>query len=260
MGAPWVLAALAAAAPCEAASVSEDELWDAIQANKDNKTALHTIDAPAWVSAADFRGTMDILQTYVLTLFACIYTALHLNVPPKTDLLSILIMKTKWTFTALLAPEIVLYMAADQLIRALRVRKKLRKLQENSVRVDKTFDFNLRYAFIVMGGVRVPTDETAKFGYPASIEGSRPIQLTEDGVIGLAQRDFWIYVNPKKLLQEQSRAAQTMTCIVRRVYGLPLTLLEVHTMVHVICAVLMYTLWPEKPLDISEAEMVYDSE
>jgi hypothetical protein len=32
-------------------------------------------------------------------------------------------------------------------------------------------------------------------------------------------------------------------CTARRAYGLPLTLLEVHTMVHVVCALIMYLFW-----------------
>ncbi len=134
---PWVLAALAVAALCKAENVSEIAVWALIQANKDNQTALQTISAPAWVSAAEFRGTMAILQTCVLALFACVYTALHLNVPPKTDFLSTLATKTKWVIMALLAPEVVLYMAADQLVQALRLKKELKRLQENSNHVDK---------------------------------------------------------------------------------------------------------------------------
>ncbi|KAK4242148.1 hypothetical protein C8A03DRAFT_29733 [Achaetomium macrosporum] len=204
MVAHMVLAALTAAASCEAASVSENELWNMIRTNEGNETAFHTIYAPAWVSAADFRGTMDVLRTCVLTLFACIYTALHLNVPPETDFLSILITKTKWTVMVLLAPEIVLYMAADQLVQALRLRKELRKPQEHSVRVDKGFNFDLRYAFFVaMGGVRISPEGTAKFGYPApgreSIEVARSTHLTPDGVLELARRDFWIYISPERI-------------------------------------------------------------
>jgi hypothetical protein len=144
MGVYWVLAALVGAARCNAETVSENEAWAVIQANKGNETALHTIYAPPWVSAAEFRGTMAILQTCVLTLFACIYTALHLNVPPKADFLSVFVMKTKWVLMALFAPEIVLYMAADQLIQAVRLKRVLREMQKDSDKVDKNVS-NLPY-------------------------------------------------------------------------------------------------------------------
>lgn len=40
--------------------------------------------------------------------------------------------------------------------------------------------------------------------------------------------------------------------IARKVAGYPITLLEVHTLVHVACAIAMYGLWFQKPLDIRD--------
>ncbi|PQE22158.1 hypothetical protein CJF31_00011267 [Rutstroemia sp. NJR-2017a BVV2] len=63
----------------------EIQVWSVIEVNKDNLTALRTLDAPPWVSASQFRGTMSILQSCILTLMASVYTAIHLNVPKKHD-------------------------------------------------------------------------------------------------------------------------------------------------------------------------------
>ena len=71
----------------------------------------------------------------------------------------------------------------------------------------------------------------------------------------LAERGCWLYIKPERIvaktkadvlqkalvLLQVSYAATS--CVARRVCSLPLTLLEVHTMVHVICAVAMYALW-----------------
>ncbi len=81
------------------------------------------------------------------------------------------------------------------------------------------------------------------------------MHLSPEGVIRLAERGCWLYIKPEKIaaktkadvlqkalvLLQVSYAATS--CIARRAYGLPFTLLEVHTMVHVICAVAMYALW-----------------
>ena len=134
---PRALVALTAATCTLAQTVTGNDAWDVIQSNRGNETALSTIRAPPWVSAAEFRGTMAILQTCLLTLFACIYTALHLNVPSKTDFLSLFITKMKWVATALLAPEIVLYIAAEQFVQALRLKEELKILQKISNHVDK---------------------------------------------------------------------------------------------------------------------------
>ncbi len=44
--------------------------------------------------------------------------------------------------------------------------------------------------------------------------------------------------------------------IERKVAGFPLTLLEIHTMVHVACAVIMYGLWIQKPLNFENPTIV----
>lgn len=119
------------------ASACEGPVWWTISANKDNMTALQTIDAPLWVSAPQFRGTMAILQSCILTLVACIYTAIHLNVPVRVDWLSLLVTKARWVLIALFAPEIVLFSAASQFRDAWKFRNALRALQDESETADK---------------------------------------------------------------------------------------------------------------------------
>ena len=98
-----------------------------------------SISATAWVDSPNVRGTFDILQTCLLTLLACIYTALHLNVPARTDWYITLRLRIKWILLALFAPEVVLFMAGDQLQQARNLRQELRRLQEeaDSETVDK---------------------------------------------------------------------------------------------------------------------------
>lgn len=43
----------------------------------------------------------------------------------------------------------------------------------------------------------------------------------------------------------------------RKVSGYPVTLLEIHTLVHAGCAVMMYILWFKKPLDV-RAPTIFD--
>lgn len=88
------------------AFVGSEDIQTKLQANYKNLTALRTIPAPPWVEAPSFRGTTDILYSCVITLIACIYTALHLNIPPPKS--NLVWQKVKWVFSALIAPEIVL--------------------------------------------------------------------------------------------------------------------------------------------------------
>ncbi|KAF5976444.1 hypothetical protein FCOIX_7131 [Fusarium coicis] len=148
--------------------------------------------APAWIDSPNIRGTLDILQSSILTLIACIYTALHLDVPVKTAWHYIFLYKLKWVAITLFAPEIALYMAADQLQQAWNLRSKLRSLQNTApsdpdhVCIDpyhkspgcfmcffaictndlilSHIDVDMAYTFfIIMGGVRVNVDDILSF-------------------------------------------------------------------------------------------------
>lgn len=74
-------------------------------------------------------------------------------------------------------------------------------------------------------------------------------------VILLAQSGKFVRI-PKWKISDKSRANvfqkvlvvtqvswMVMQCIVRKAYGLPLSLLEIHTMVHVVCAFILLGFW-----------------
>lgn len=86
-----------------------------LSAANGNLTLLRTDITPAWAAAANYRGTSDILWSCLLTLTACIYNAIHLNVPRGHETkLRRLGRKIAWVATALFAPEIVLFAAYSQ--------------------------------------------------------------------------------------------------------------------------------------------------
>ena len=80
-----------------------------------NKTVLGHEIAPSWIASPGFRGTSDILWSCLVTLTACVYTALHLNIPAthKTQWQRIR-TKLRWVSIAVLGPELVLISAIDQ--------------------------------------------------------------------------------------------------------------------------------------------------
>ena len=80
-----------------------------------NSTASSEI-APAWVSNPNTRSSGDILYSCIITISLCVYTALHLNVPPRgTTKIGGLLRKAKWVVIGVFAPEIVVYTAFLQL-------------------------------------------------------------------------------------------------------------------------------------------------
>ena len=118
---------------CFATSVrgsSADIVESSIAAAAGNVTALQSQIAPSWVSSSHVRGTTDILWSCLLTLAACIYNAIHLNVPPMHERKWRPIWrKARWVLTALLAPEIVLYCAISQFIEAKALVKELNRIR-----------------------------------------------------------------------------------------------------------------------------------
>ena len=107
---------------------------------------------------------------------------------------------------------------------------------------------DLQYGFYVtMGGFVYALDDLATL--------KSRMTLTPLGVVALARQGFFLDINYPSI--EGKSKANILTksliciqvswmviqCIARAAAGYPLTLLEVHTMVHVVCAICMYALW-----------------
>ncbi|KAF4459223.1 hypothetical protein FALBO_14025 [Fusarium albosuccineum] len=194
-----------------ASSAANNVPW-VISSPHNNTADLQNLIAPPWTDTPNFRGTLDILQSCILTLVACIYTALHLDVPTKTSAGKVLLYKLKWVTITLLAPEIAIYMAADQLQQAWSLKSKLRAMQTARPGDDDYFHIDLRYAFfIVMGGVRVNIEDILSFPdlhYEALKHFKcRPyaVRLNPKTVILLANRGHWIPISDKKI-DDKSKA------------------------------------------------------
>jgi len=114
------------AAPAGPAAL--DTLESQILQNKDNLTALRLIRAPSFVESPQLRGTTAIIYSCVVTLIACIYTSLHLNVPTRSGLANTIVYKGKWVVIGLIAPELVLYLAISQFLEARALVRDLNRL------------------------------------------------------------------------------------------------------------------------------------
>ena len=64
-------------------------------------------DRVNWKPSNESRGTWDILSTCLLTMILCVWTAVHLNVPPPGAAGFLILRKLGWLFMGLLAPELV---------------------------------------------------------------------------------------------------------------------------------------------------------
>jgi Zn-dependent protease len=89
----------------------------ALTAPLPNITALDTEVAPPWVDDPSGRGTWNLLYSCGFTLVLCVWTSIHLNVPP-------------WVVIALFAPEVVVLTAFQQWLTATCFLKELNRIAE----------------------------------------------------------------------------------------------------------------------------------
>ncbi|KAK3334219.1 hypothetical protein B0T19DRAFT_148375 [Cercophora scortea] len=251
-------------------------------AHQNDTEAFSTEIAPPWVPSPNSRGTINILWSCIVTLIACVYTALHLNIPASNErgTARMLLRKAQWVVMTLMAPEIILYVALMQFIEARALMKGLRVVlkKEKAMRpINADEDMiNMKYCFfVVMGGLQVSIDDIYPSEYVRGTTVRVPhiVPLSTDGVMLLAEcGHLEALVVPPAKIEDRSKANiiqkalvltqvgwMALQCIVKKAQGYPISLLEIHTFVHVVCAVALYTLWVEKPLDIREPEIITET-
>lgn len=83
---------------------------------------------PQWMPEPNSRGTWGLVQTCLLTLGLCVYTAIHLNVfHRECRWWTRALIRLKWLVVALLAPEFIVYNAWSQRRQAVRIARMLRR-------------------------------------------------------------------------------------------------------------------------------------
>ncbi|KAF9775256.1 hypothetical protein IL306_006663, partial [Fusarium sp. DS 682] len=199
--------------------------------------------------------------------------------------------KLKWVLIGLIAPEVVLYLASSQFLDARRLSKELTCLwreridaeragmhNEDNDRSEDSEDtcFDIKYGFfVIMGGLEVDVRKIERFTVRGATRGtplSGSLRLSVNGVLQLAKLGYFIPI-PRSKIDDKSKADTlqkfiVMTqvtwmatqCIVRKAYGLPVSLLEIHTMVHVACAVVMFLFWFKKPNNVQKPKDMLDPE
>lgn len=119
---------------------------DTIRNHRNDTGFLSTAISPPWVATPNTRGTGDILFTCLLTMVACIYTAVHPRIPPREGRplrgslwktlchkFALLKEKIEMCLDSLLAPEIALTAAVREWKLAKALQKDLKKkIQERS--------------------------------------------------------------------------------------------------------------------------------
>jgi len=118
--------------------------------------------------------------------------------------------------------------------------------------------------FAVMGGFKIRVANVPE----SALKGT--LTLTPRGVLLLGHLNLLPDVNElNEVIQDKTKAdsfAKGLVCIqagwmllqtiARKAYGLPVTLLELNTLAHVMCALFMYVIWWSKPQNVTAPETV----
>lgn len=117
--------------------------------------------------------------------------------------------------------------------------------------------YSMVYGFyVIMGGLAVNISRIH--------DKLQILPLSSHGVVHLAKRGYFIDVSDTEI-NDKSKAnilakglvlvqiSFTMfSCVARKAVGLPVSVLEVHTLIHAGCALVMYCLWFKKPMEVEE--------
>ncbi|KAI0707896.1 hypothetical protein C8Q76DRAFT_800199 [Earliella scabrosa] len=245
-----------------------------------------------WQEEPHFRGTFSILTSCLSTLFVSTWSALHLDIPESGERGQSAFMrfldKLGWFVIGLLAPEYLLLIAFNQYLAARSLTKLaqeqldpppeppywfvrvFRWITASTVRDggwrNRKHPWTLTHSFFaIMGGfVLQDPHVTPEHRYLPAWQGNGV--LTEYGVQALIRREpEFIPDIPVDELLDRGKADGLakllltwqmlwfcLSCLNRGVQHLPLSLLEVTTIAHALCALLTYAAWWKKPKDVGQ--------
>ena len=218
--------------------------------NKTNITASVRL-ADGWIHQPNGRGTLDIIQSCLLTVFLCSWSVLCLNVPaPSNKRWSFLLLKINWMVFTIFFPEVVVAFAAEQWESACQSVDDFAKLGYPQ--------WTMRHAFFAdMGGFLLQSPDFPAF----PVDGQQLIHLID--------RKYLLYPEvDQEAIRDKNKAdgfARTITliqiawftiqCIARTIQHLAMSTFELSTLAFIFCSLNIMFFWFHKPLDV-EAPIV----
>jgi len=242
-----------------------------------NATALQ-----GWQFNDNSRSSWDIVWTCLTTIFACTWTVLHQAVPARNKSQALITAAKLWMFAFnFLAPEAVALFATEELCHVRSMRSRCNAAQESTDRKTHEPDswlYSRTKPLVAAQGV----DDLDL--YAPHMEWSLPqCWVVQMGGLTLETEDQWVYYVLRdqicafieagvikcsdftdREIQDRAKADAfakaftvcqslwvTVNIVGRAGYGLPITPFEFSTLAYVVCAILIYALWWDKPQDMT---------
>ncbi|KAH7094861.1 hypothetical protein FB567DRAFT_511241 [Paraphoma chrysanthemicola] len=260
-------------------------MWEPFGTAPANATA-------SWRSSPNERGTLNILSSCVITLLLCAYTSLHLDIPAhgKAGWRHQTWRRALWVLAGLLAPEVVAFIAFHDWSRArtldFRINTLLgdtntvisasgepgdveRDLSYQETEQVETLPPRQRYPW-----TRIHSHFALMGGFAALDHQQDRITLTPVALRTMARTFPSLLPDiSAEFIRDKSKAnsfAKLLVCIqacwfIAQTIGrlatrLPISLLEMNTLLHALCCLLIYLAWWHKPLDIDEPYVIDTSD
>ncbi|KAF2797184.1 hypothetical protein K505DRAFT_236065, partial [Melanomma pulvis-pyrius CBS 109.77] len=207
-----------------------------------------------WKPEPVVRGTFSILSTCLITMGLCVWTAVHLNIPEYKKQSRQIWRKVGWLVLALLAPEMVSIYNQDD------------NCGNEAPQARHPWTWTHSF-YAVMGGFAFDTRGVENNYLPRN---RRRMILTPEGVSFLLDRYPSLFPDISDAeLRDKSKASaltKTLVCLqagwfcvqwaTRWSQNMSVSLLELNTLAHSLCALIIYLLWWDKPLDIEEPTVI----
>ncbi|KAK1851265.1 hypothetical protein CCHR01_06105 [Colletotrichum chrysophilum] len=235
-----------------------------------------------WREVPTSRGTLNLVWSCIITIFACTWTVTHLNLPgPNDTAIRKFIRRLKWMSINIMFPEFILSKAICDLRQALDELRQFGQTLPNTpqsqhdansptgdhLRSEPSIEnapqkWTISHSYYTqMGGIMIPSDytsDTVRYEVLTATKLTPQYQWDEDHPLKrleLSEQD----------IQDKSKAGWllkslailqivwlVLNVIVRGVTGLAVTQLEIATAAFALMAVLTYLASWWKPKDISE--------
>jgi hypothetical protein len=208
----------------------------------------------SWYSAPNYRGTLDIIWSCILTIALCCWTAIHPNIPsPGSSWKHQYLDRTICLLIGTVAPEVFIYLA---FIERYNIRAE-HAIPPPGINTEHWTITHLLYAS--MGGfcVRIKRPEIPDKDTLRYLPTTAVYELLRNGRIPSKNFPTVLEIRDKgksdgivkafTLLQILWVLIQSIT---RRIQHLPLTTLEISTLAYIPCGCCVYWLWWDKPYDI----------
>ncbi|KAK0712523.1 hypothetical protein B0T26DRAFT_649520, partial [Lasiosphaeria miniovina] len=242
---------------------------------------------PRWVPEPNSRGTWSLIQSCLLTLGLCVFSAIHPNVFHRgSRLWTRWLVRFKWLVAALIAPEFIVFNAWSQRRHAARITRQLRRrasqpedgkrgplssnvvadLGESGMTAAQPSTGLIHGFAIVMGCLAVDMSTDPERVWPAICNR---LTITPACFEECFSRPEFAPIDLSFLTKDQistrqktDHLAKTLVLVqalwfclqfaARLWQALPVSLLELNTFAHALCAVFIYVLWWHKPGVIEE--------